>query len=252
MIDMHCHILPGIDDGAQTVEESMELLRAEKEQGIDKLVFTPHFHPERVTLEKFLSRRKDSYERLKKTDGFSDLKIETKVGAEVYYSMRIIEMDVSGLCFEGTNYLLIELPTNSRPYGITQTMQKLLERGITPILAHVERYGYFTNDPTQLYDLVTLGCVAQVNAAAVVSGAGAKGVNPLQYIKWELAQIISSDAHSMETRPPNTRAAYDLVEKKLGESYTEWLNSNASTIYNDRIFDIPVVHKPKKFLGRWK
>lgn len=252
MIDMHCHILPGIDDGAQTLEESIGLLRAEKEQGIDKIVFTPHFHPERVSLEKFLSRRADSYERLKQSDAFSELKIKTKVGAEVYYSMRILEMDLSGLCFEGTNYILIEFPTDSRPYGITHTMQSLLERGLTPILAHVERYGYFTDDPTKLYDLVTLGCVAQVNAAAVVNGMKAKGVNALQYIKWELAQIISSDAHSLETRPPNTKAAYDLVKKKLGESYTDWLCTNASTIYNDRIFDIPVVQKPKKFLGRWK
>ncbi len=252
MIDMHCHILPGIDDGAQTAEESIELLHAEKKQGIDRIVFTPHFHPERISLEKFLKRRAESYELLKNTEGFSELKIDTKLGAEVFFSMRIIDMDVSKLCFEGTDYVLIELPTTARPYGVTHTMQSLLERGITPILAHVERYGYFTSDPTQLYDLVTLGCVAQVNAAAVVNGMGAKGVNALQYINWELAQIISSDAHSIETRPPNTLAAYNFVNKKLGENYTDWLKENACTIYSNRIFDIPVVHKPKKFLGRWR
>ena len=143
MIDMHCHILPGIDDGAKDEKDALELLRAEKEQGISKVVFTPHFNPERISLDKFLDMRKKSYERLKNTEGFSGLGIETKLGAEVYYSMRLIEMDVSGLCFENTNYIMLEFPTNVRPYGITHTVQNLMDRGYTPILAHVERYGYF-------------------------------------------------------------------------------------------------------------
>ena len=252
MIDMHCHILPGIDDGAKDEKDALELLRAEKEQGISKVVFTPHFNPERISLDKFLDMRKKSYERLKNAEGFSGLGIETKLGAEVYYSMRLIEMDVSGLCFENTNYIMLEFPTNVRPYGITHTVQNLMDRGYTPILAHVERYGYFTDDPIQLYDLVMSGCVAQVNAAAVVSGIVNKGVSALQYIKWEMAHIICSDAHSLEKRPPNTKAAYELVEKKLGEDYTDWLKKNSLDIYRDKLFDIPVVHKPKKFLGRWR
>ena len=241
MIDMHCHILPGIDDGAKDEKDALELLRAEKEQGISKVVFTPHFNPERISLDKFLDMRKKSYERLKNTEGFSGLGIETKLGAEVYYSMRLIEMDVSGLCFENTNYIMLEFPTNVRPYGITHTVQNLMDRGYTPILAHVERYGYFTNDPIQLYDLVMSGCVAQVNAAAVVSGIVNKGVSALQYIKWEMAHIICSDAHSLEKRPPNTKAAYELVEKKLGKDYTDWLKKNSLDIYRDKLFDIPGV-----------
>ena len=252
MIDMHCHILPGIDDGAKTEEESMELLNAEIKQGIDKIVFTPHFNPERISLDKFLSRRENSYERLQNTDGFTELGIETKLGAEVYFSMKILDMDVSKLCFEGTNYILIEFPTTNRPYGITHTVQSLLEKGYTPILAHVERYSYFTQDPTQLYDLVMLGCVAQVNASAIINGSAVKGVSALQYISWELAHIICSDAHSMESRYPNTRAAYDIVKKKLGANYVDWLKTNSMNIYKDRLFDIPVVQKPRKFLGRWK
>ena len=214
MIDMHCHILPGIDDGAQTEEDSMALLRAEKEQGIRKIVFTPHFNPER--------------------------------------SMRLIDMDVSQLCFENTNYILIEFPTNMRPYGITHTVRNLLDRGYTPILAHVERYSYFTHDPTQLYDLVSLGCVAQVNAAAVVSGVSNKGVSALKYLEWELAHIICSDAHSVDQRPPNTKAAYELVNKKLGEQYARWIRKNTYDIFNNKYFDAPVIQKPKKFLGRWR
>ena len=249
---MHCHILPGIDDGAKTEQESLKLLQAEKEQGIDKVVFTPHFNPERISLEKFLRVRQESYERLKAAKGFSALGMETKVGAEVFYSVRLVDMDISGLCFENTNYVLIEFPTNVRPYGITHTVQNLIGRGYTPILAHVERYQYFTQDPTQLYDLVMLGCVAQVNAAAVVSGGSYKGVSALQYINWELAHIICSDAHSVDDRPPNTSAAYRLVEKKLGAHYTAWLQKNSLDIFQNKFFDIPVIHKPKKFLGHWR
>ena len=235
MIDMHCHILPGIDDGAKTVEDSMALLREEKKQGIKKIVFTPHFNPERQNFDHFLSAREDSYRRLKSAEGFEELKIETKLGCEIYFSMRIIDMNISKLAFENTNYLLIEFPTNNRPYGITRTMQSILEKGYTPILAHVERYDFFTDDPTKLYDLINI-----------------KGVSPLQYINWELAHIISSDAHSVEKRPPNTMAAYKFVEKKLGSQYKDWLIKNSYDIFNDNYFDDPVLHKPKRFLGRWR
>ena len=87
---------------------------------------------------------------------------------------------------------------------------------------------------------------------AVVNGASIKGVSALQYINWELAQIICSDAHSMENRPPNTKAAYRLVEKKLGEGYADWLQKNSLSIFQNRLFDMPVINKPKKFLGRWR
>lgn len=252
MIDMHCHILPGIDDGAQHIADSLALLREEKNQGIQKIVFTPHFNPERQDFERFLTARADSYQRLQSADGFSELGIQTKLGCEIFFSMRLIEMDISRLAFEDTDYLLIEFPVNNRPYGITRTMQSIIERGYTPILAHVERYEFFTADPVKLYDLVEMGCIAQVNAAAVVNGISTKGVSALQYINWELAHIISSDTHSIDKRPPNTKAAYEFVRKKLGSQYEEWLIKNSYDIFNNRYFDAPVIHKPKKFLGRWR
>ena len=252
MIDMHCHILPGIDDGAQTVEDSLELLRAEKEQGIRKIVFTPHFNPERQDFDMFLKAREKSFEALKSAEGFSEIGIDTKIGCEVFFAMRLIEMDISKLAFENTKYILIEFPTMNRPYGITRTMQNIIDRGYTPILAHVERYDYFTDDPVKLYDLVSIGCIAQVNAAAVVNTSHIRGVNALKYISWELAHIISSDAHSVDRRPPNTKAAYQFVEKKLGSQYVDWLVKNSRDIFNDRYFDDPIIQKPKKLLGRWR
>ena len=74
----------------------------------------------------------------------------------------------------------------------------------------------------------------------------------MQYINWELAHIISSDAHSVDRRPPNTKAAYRLVEKKLGSQYKEWLIKNTRDIFNNRYFDDPIIQKPKKLLGRWR
>ena len=252
MIDMHCHILPGIDDGAQTVEDSLALLRAEKEQGIKKIVFTPHFNPERQDLDMFLQAREKSWEALRQADGFSEIGIDTKLGCEIFFTMHLIEMDISKLAFENTRYILIEFPTINRPYGITRTMQHILSKGYTPILAHVERYEYFTDDPVKLYDLVSLGCIAQVNAAAVVNTSHIRGVNALKYISWELAHIISSDAHSVDRRPPNTKAAYQFVEKKLGSQYRDWLIKNTRDIFNNRYFDDPIIQKPKKLLGRWR
>lgn len=252
MIDMHCHILPGIDDGSKNIEESLTLLREEKHQGIKKIIFTPHFNPERQNLEGFLSAREKSFRHLQEADGFRELFPETKLGAEVYFSMRLMELELSKIAFENTNYILIEFPVNNRPYGMTRTMQAIIEKGYTPILAHVERYEFFTEDPLKLYDLVSMGCMAQVNASAVVDGMNIKGVSALNYIRWELAHLIGSDTHSPERRPPNTKAAYELVEKKLGHQYTDWLIKNSYDIFRNNYFDEPVIHKPQKLLGRWR
>ncbi len=249
MIDLHCHILPEIDDGSGSIDESIALLKLQQKQGIDKLVFTPHFNFGKISIEDFVRARAESFERLSADERFQTIGIETKLGAEVYFSMKLIESDVDPLCFEGTNYILIEFPFNSRPYGIKETMTNLLDRGYSPILAHVERYAFFTADPTKLYDLIMMGCLAQVNASAVIKASGSP--NALQYIKWELAHIICSDAHSIKRRPPNTKAAYRYTEKKLGTQYTDWLIENSSNIFNGNSVDLPVIKKPRKFLFRW-
>lgn len=248
MIDMHCHILPEIDDGAKTVEVSIEMLREEKRQGVKSVVFTPHYNFERRSIEAFCQIREESLQKLKKTREFLDLMMSVRLGAEVYYSIKLMEQDVRPLCFEGTKYILIELPTNEKPYGLMHTMTSLINQGYIPILAHIERYPYFEEDPLELYELVSRGCLAQVNAGPVTS----KVPIVMKYIKWELAQVISTDCHSMGRRRPNLKDGMAAVKQKLGEQYSLWLEKNSKSIFSGKYIDIPVIKRPKKIFGTWR
>lgn len=248
MIDLHSHILPGIDDGAKTVEDAVEILREQKRQGVKSVVFTPHYNFERKSIEAFSKTREESYQKLKRTREFLDLMMSVRLGAEVYYSIKLMEEDIRPLCFEGTNYILIELPTNEKPFGMMHTLTAVINRGYIPILAHIERYPYFEEDPLELYELVSRGCLAQVNAGPVAS----KVPIVMKYLKWELAQVISSDCHSMGRRRPNLKDGMAAVEQKLGEQYRIWLEKNSRNIYNGKYIDIPVVKKPKKIFGTWR
>ena len=248
MIDLHCHILPGIDDGAQTVDDSIALLESQYKQGVRNIIFTPHFHIRSISIDKFIEVREKSYEKLCSDPRFGKYDIKFKKGCEIYFSNKLMDKDVEPLCFEGTSYLLIELSTRERPYGLRTTLLDFINRGLTPVLAHVERYPYFERHPEQLCELVEAGCVAQVNADAVLDG---KGSIAFKYLKWGIARVVCSDCHSVDERPSNLRAAYDFIDKKLGSEYVRIINSTGMAIFDDRYVDIPVVHHPKKVLGFW-
>ncbi len=247
MLDLHCHILPGIDDGARNPDVSLELLEEERKQGVQAIVFTPHFHVNRISLEDFLRAREHSYNKLMSVPEVSDLGIKFKLGAEIYFSTRLNELELDRLCFTDTNYLLIEFPTDERPYGLTHTLIDIINRGYQPILAHVERYPYFTSDPTKLYDLIEKGCIAQINSGAVLEN----DKMAMRYIKWGMAQLICSDCHNMKRRSPNLRDGYKHIKKKFGEEYTDWFDKNARDVFKGRYVDMTMPKRPKKIMGMW-
>ena len=247
MIDLHCHILPGIDDGAKNLDISLELLKEEKKQGVQAITFTPHFHCSRISLEDFVRAREHSYHKLMSEAQVQELGIKFKVGAEVYFSTKLNELDLEPLCFTDSNYILIEFPTDEKPYGMTHTLIDIINRGYIPILAHVERYPYFTADPTMLFDLIEKGCIAQINAGAILES----NKIVMKYIKWGMAQLICTDAHNMKSRKPNIEDAFRLVERKFGSDYVDWFNKNAIKVFKGRYVDLPMPKRPKKIMGMW-
>ncbi len=250
MVDLHSHILPGIDDGAKTLQDSIELLKLEKAQGVNSIALTPHFDIEKISVDDFCKLRDESLELLKSSDEFSKIDIKLKTGAEVYYSPLLYDADLESLCIEDTDYILIELPVSSKPYELNNVLFSILNCGYTPIIAHVERYQYFSDNPILLYDLIMDGCLAQVNAGAIIGGGNIAAM-AMKYLKWELAQIICSDCHSVENRPPNTEKALKQVTKKFGNDYFEWIKKNSNDIFNNKSVDLPLIQKPKKILGFW-
>lgn len=251
MVDLHCHILPGIDDGAKILQDSIELLKLEKAQGVRSVALTSHFNIETTSIDEFCSLRNDSLELLKSADEFSEIGITVKTGAEVYYSPKLYNAELAPLCIEDTDYILIELPVSSMPYELSNVLQNILNCGYTPILAHIERYSYFAENPLLLYELIIDGCLAQINAKSIIGGGNISAIS-MKYLKWGLAQIICSDCHSVEHRSPNTEEALNQIARKLGNDYSQWIKKNCNDIFNNKNVDLSSIQKPKKMFGFWK
>ena len=168
MTDLHCHILPGMDDGAKDTAVSLELLRREYEDGVRNIAFTSHFNSERTTVEAFTEKRQTAFEQLTAALEGQPMQFDFKLGAEVFFSPGLCELDTRALCMGDTAYLLLEFPTTHKPHFIRQTLYNLQQQGIVPLIAHIERYPYVLEDPTLLYDWVAAGAYAQINVGALL------------------------------------------------------------------------------------
>ena len=208
MTDIHTHILPGVDDGAKTGEESLAMLRFQRQSGVERLYLTPHFYPRRQGFEEFLEKRAAAWETLRTLTAGADIP-EMRLGAEVHYSPDILEMDLRRLTLGDTDFLLLEMPHMVYPAYGEQVISRILEEGITPILAHVERFPYFRKDPALLKRLIDLGALGQVSADALhlkLDKGFAKAC-----LGCGLAQLVGSDAHNMDDRRP----CMEALAKKL-------------------------------------
>ena len=246
LVELHCHILPGIDDGAKDLDMSMTLIRKEVQDGAAGIVFTPHFHYERTTVEKFVERRKAAFRQVTAALKAEKLPVAAKLGAEVFYSTALPSLDLSKLAFAGSNYILIEFPTTTQPPGIDDTLYAIRMRGFTPILAHVERYPFVTEDPTLLYHWVSDGCLAQINATGLIhEGHTAKWLHKL--IDWNLVHLLSSDCHHPVKRPPNLAEGFEHLPANVAKQ----MQRNAISVYLGEELNLAEPIEPKYRFGRW-
>lgn len=249
MTDLHCHILPGIDDGSKNIETSLALLRQQQTQGITQLAFTPHFRCD-ATVDAFLQKRYRSLCALHQAARGKGFSFKVKLGAEAYFSPALIDLNLAPICLQGTKNLLIELPVL---YNSSFTMEVLYEiqlQGITPIIAHVERYSYALEDMNFLVQLVNAGCILQTNAASIVR-KDAMSKTVLKLIQWNLIHIVASDTHSVRRRPSQMRAAAQIITEKLGAETWDKLDNNASDIFTGKEFAAQEIHCPRKIFGKW-
>ena len=214
IIDIHTHILPGVDDGSEKEKMSLEMLRLEKQADVEKLYLTPHFYPQHQEFDEFLEKREEAWNRLRALTTEGDFP-EMRLGAEVHYSPDILEMDLRRLTLGDSDYLLLEMPHLRYPAYGELVVMKLLEKEITPILAHVERFPYFRKDPGLLKRLIDLGALGQVSADALNLKMD-KGF-ARACLSCGLAQLVGSDAHNTDSRRPCMEEVSKLPEQMLRE-----------------------------------
>ena len=233
--DLHCHILPGIDDGAQNPDASGALLLSEQQQGISQIMFTPHFYAHDMSVEQYCRNRAHAYARMEET--CTRLGIKTSLGAEVRMDEELFDISFEELRLGNTRYLLLEWPFLSGTFPLwgEEIVALLLRQGIIPIFAHIDRYDYFLGNQERLRYFLERGCLFQVNADSCISRRRSPVV--FELIRAGLVHIVCSDAHSPEKRPCHMGAALKAVESRLGVSTVEFLLANADDIFNDREVD---------------
>lgn len=210
-VDFHIHILPGMDDGAKTVSDSLAMLRLSAQQNIRRLIATPHFYPAAETPDDFLRRRDRAVTELLRADMQEDVTLY--VGAEVAYYQGIgISDQVSKLCISGTSYILVEMPFERWTDTVLSDLFSMRRKlGLTPIVAHIERYL-----PMQEKNIVPIlneeNVLIQTNAEHLEKRAVAK------LFRRGLVHLIGSDAHNLTDRVPNIAPAIRAMGPKT-ESY---------------------------------
>lgn len=228
MLDCHSHILPKIDDGSRSIEESMKILREFQKQGIELLFATPHFYPD-AKLEEFLEKRERAYAELVEEISRSGEEVPKILkGAEVLLSIDTPNLPgLEKLCIEGTKYILIELPyVNWSEWVYGAIYNIIANRGLIPILAHIERYERVVNDLSKINRLLEMDVVVQMNAYSLL---GKKKAFALRLIKNNMIHVLGSDAHREKTAIGVVKG-YNVVSKKVGKDAAGRLMSNAKEI----------------------
>lgn len=216
IIDFHTHILPGMDDGSKSIEMSEQMLELSKAQGIGVIVGTPHFYASQMTLKDFLKRRDTAYGNIyKKAAG---LGIHLLFGAETAFFTGIGSASgIEELAISGTSLFLLEMPFREWTGSDIQEVEMLLDRGLTPVLAHIERFFPYQKDKKIFDELYSLPVLSQVNAEALVNWKTRRLV--LKLFENNMAHLLGSDCHNISTRPPNLAMGRKIIEKKLGSPY---------------------------------
>ncbi len=228
MIDFHTHILPQIDDGASSVEESIEMIRNLQSQGVNTIVSTSHYYIQDETVDEFIARRNASYDRLITYAKHNDIKLPSIIlGAEVLFSPILCDIDCKPLCIGTTPYILLEMPYTEFSSAHFKALENFINvSGLQCILAHVERYYHFNNDKT-VQKLASHDVLCQINAGSVIDKKTRK--KTLKLIKNGFAHLLGSDSHNMSSRKPNIEDAMTILnKKKLGAE----LMSNATELLN--------------------
>lgn len=248
MIDIHCHILPEVDDGSRSLNESIEMAMIAKEQGITKIVNTSHYHPD--------FRYKKGEELLKELEDFNNvlkenmIDIEVLIGNEIYYTKDLIK-EIDELDFYTLNnsrYILIELPPTNFPKDLCNIVYELKEKNYIPVFAHVERYREVQENPELIYEVINAGAIIQVNSHSILGKSGKelqKICNTL--LNRNMVHVVGTDAHSSKRRTPIFLDAYKYVSEKYSKEMADDLfikNNNA--IINNEALNLPKPYKEEQ------
>ena len=237
--DIHTHILPFMDDGAESYEEALEMLRMMESNGVTHVVATPHFSFDKNNQEKFIRNRTEVLKNLRIKVKEENINIAILGSAELMYSSSLHTKDLEDFVIEGTDYLLIELSTRRDHPSLEDTMYRIINMGYIPILAHAERYPYLINKSQRLIDLINMGVLIQVNASSLDDEENYPYIKAM--MKNNLVHLTGSDAHSTNVRKPN------LIKEDINPEYA----INQNKVIRNELLDISKPKTIKKIFNKY-
>lgn len=237
-VDVHSHILPGLDDGAHDLGAAVDMLRMAYEDGIKYVILTPHYIPgtmeiSRHEVQKAITGIRD----IIKAEGID---VEVFPGNEVYLDARTVRAVESNMVFtlNESRYVLIELPVTEMYMYIRNVLFELVLKGYVPIIAHPERNPGLSGQPGMLMELIEEGALVQVNSSSLVGLYGKKVYEAAHsFLKQGIVHFVGTDAHSPSGRKPLLRRAYDAVESEFGTRYARklFIENGMAVIRNEEI-----------------
>ncbi len=236
MIDIHTHIIFGVDDGAKSLEESIKIIKEEIEQGVTDIICTPHY---RIGMfETPSSKCIANFEALVEEVKKRNMMVNLYLGREVYYNhnlLKSVENKLIDYRINNTNLILLEFSYINDP-DIEEIIYQFKHRGYQVIIAHVERYQYI-KDINTIYSLKRMGALIQVNASTIIGKHGFKEKNRVfKYIKAGLVDFVASDIHY--SRINYMKKAYEIITKKYGKDCSLKLfkeNAQMLILHNEEI-----------------
>ena len=224
MIDLHSHILPGLDDGASTWEVSLEMARMAVEDGIHTMVASPHLFRHRAINLAEVNHKEailDKIREFKQKLEAAGLDLEILPGCDFplsFEGLQLLENNQILTINDGKRYLLLEFPDSSLPPATEDICFRLNSKGIIPIITHPERHFIFQEMPKKLQRLIDLGCLVQLTGASLTGGFGRQVARAArEMLRKGYCHILASDAHSPSYRPPLLSQALEAASSLVGQ-----------------------------------
>lgn len=244
MIDIHSHILPNIDDGARSIEETFHLIQEAQEAGFEAIIATSHYMegyyetdtPEREVWINAI------YENLQA----KNIDVKLFLGNEIYMSENIIKLLEEGKAstINDTSYVLFELPLNVEPLNLYDVIYEMQEYKIVPILAHPERYTFIQKEPELVYELIQKGVLMQANYGSIIGQYGEKAkIIVKKFLENNMIHMLGSDVHRENTIYPKIPAILSELNELIGEEkLKELTTTNPKLVLNNKRIDIEEPH----------
>ncbi len=252
MIDTHSHILPGIDDGSKSIDESIELCRIAADDGVETTVCTPHID------FRYTNRRESiegPFETLRAALREEGIPLELVKGAEVHMAPDIlVKVKGNELVTYGDQgrYLLLEFPFQQVLVGTEDMVYRLRLASVTPVVAHPERIGWFMEDPDRLFRLIRLGALGQITGGSILGQFGDRSQKAaLTMVERNLAHILASDAHDTSYRRPVLSEAAEEIARRFGPERSRQMVSEypRALLSGDEIDPPEPLEAPRRLSG---